>query len=64
MTLAVDLGDRRAGLGERAGDLRAGVDLQLGAVDLAADRDPLGREAEHRRQPPAVLEDGVAARHR
>ena len=49
-------GDRRArrGEGARAAGLR--VDRELGAVDLAPDRDPLGVEAERGGEPAAVLD--------
>ena len=50
------------GRGERLRPLRAEWDAQLGAVDLAADRDPLGREAERSGEPPRFSSTASARR--
>ena len=57
--VAVDLGDLTAGHSKRARSLRRGMEGELGAVDLEADRDPRRVEPQCRRQPFAVRDHGI-----
>ena len=54
--VAVDVGDRAAGIGEGTRRLRPGVDGELGPVDLVSDRDRTRLGADRGGEPPAVLD--------